>query len=300
MTHFIDKFKYNKIIDNLDASKIQKKDNSIEQLSKIPVNHNDICNHLIENKYIKFCSINNVEWIFNEIKKIDHEVILFTGHDDTVVDEILVNRMPENIKFWYAQNANIINEKIRPLPIGIQSYVNCPIDGFRAYRVALHKLVIMLNHWLNKYEYEKETLISYSLREGTNPTLRLPVRKICENIDYCSIKCNLHFSEFYENILKSRSVICTRGHGIDTHRLWETLILGSVPIIIGDTINIKMFSDYPIAIIDTWEELYDKNHIIKKIEEQECNFIKFDRYKLTCMYQIDKLNNSIESIHENN
>jgi hypothetical protein len=44
------------------------------------------------------------------------------------------------------------------------------------------------------------------------------------------------------------------GHGLDTHRIWEALILGCVPIVVSSPLD-KLYQDFPIAIIRNWEEL---------------------------------------------
>ena len=41
----------------------------------------------------------------------------------------------------------------------------------------------------------------------------------------------LPLSEYYQSVIRSRFVLCPSGMGLDTHRLWETLILGSIPIV---------------------------------------------------------------------
>jgi len=52
-------------------------------------------------------------------------------------------------------------------------------------------------------------------------------------------------------------VLCPRGNGIDTHRLWETLYMGSIPIVIYSDVH-KNLLDLPILFVNNWNEIsYD-------------------------------------------
>lgn len=59
---------------------------------------------------------------------------------------------------------------------------------------------------------------------------------------------------FLREIKSSWFVLCPRGNGLDTHRLWETLYMGSIPIVKRD-IGYDDFSDLPICFIDHWKEV---------------------------------------------
>ena len=51
-------------------------------------------------------------------------------------------------------------------------------------------------------------------------------------------------------------VACPRGNGIDTHRFWETLYRGSVPIVIGSpwSANLQNWG-VPLISLSSWDEL---------------------------------------------
>jgi hypothetical protein len=44
------------------------------------------------------------------------------------------------------------------------------------------------------------------------------------------------------------------GHGIDTHRLWEVLALGSVPVVISSPLDSVLYADFPVVTIGSWAE----------------------------------------------
>ena len=43
--------------------------------------------------------------------------------------------------------------------------------------------------------------------------------------------------EFLKDIRNHEFVLCPRGNGVDTHRLWETLYMGSIPIVKNDIVR---------------------------------------------------------------
>ena len=44
------------------------------------------------------------------------------------------------------------------------------------------------------------------------------------------------------------------GHGVDTHRLWEVLALGSVPVVVSSSLDTALYADFPVICIGAWTE----------------------------------------------
>jgi hypothetical protein len=61
-------------------------------------------------------------------------------------------------------------------------------------------------------------------------------------------------TKFLREIKAHAFVLCPRGNGLDTHRLWETLYMGSIPIVKRDVGN-REFEDMPICFVDDWEQV---------------------------------------------
>jgi hypothetical protein len=49
-------------------------------------------------------------------------------------------------------------------------------------------------------------------------------------------------------------VICPRGNGIDTHRVWEALYLGVVPVVQRSSLD-ALYGPLPVLIIESFENL---------------------------------------------
>ena len=66
-----------------------------------------------------------------------------------------------------------------------------------------------------------------------------------------------HYLSFCNDILDSLFVLCPEGNGIDTHRFWETIYLGRVPVVLHNSV-VDSFSDLPILVLDNWNEFENK------------------------------------------
>ena len=62
-------------------------------------------------------------------------------------------------------------------------------------------------------------------------------------------------------------VICLEGSGFDTHRNYEALLVGSIPIMINSTIK-KIYDDWnlPSIFVDNWIQI-DSNFISEDSEK---------------------------------
>ena len=72
-------------------------------------------------------------------------------------------------------------------------------------------------------------------------------------------------------------VICPEGNGVDTHRLWETLYMGGVPVIKRNVFFNEILEDLPVVVLNDWIELNDDENMHsewEKINEKKWNFSK--------------------------
>lgn len=82
---------------------------------------------------------------------------------------------------------------------------------------------------------------------------------------------------------KYRFIVCPQSSGIDTHLIYESILLGCVPIIRKNTIS-HMHIDMPILILDEWNELtHDKWNIFNHFN----NFRDFCIDNLKLEYWVD-------------
>ena len=64
--------------------------------------------------------------------------------------------------------------------------------------------------------------------------------------------------DFLSKLRRFGFVACPIGNGIDTHRIWETLYMGGIPIIRRNSILQDLLRDLPVLVVDSWEAVKDK------------------------------------------
>lgn len=147
----------------------------------------------------------------------------------------------ENLIKWYAQNINYIHQKLIPIPIGIANPMWPHGD------IKILKSVIDNN-------YDKKQLMYANFNVNTNPRQR----------NYCLqyikpefIENNVSFTTYLQNMARSYFSICPLGNGIDSHRIWESLYLKTIPIC-ETTYNIEYLKrkfKLPILTISDWSDV---------------------------------------------
>ena len=98
-------------------------------------------------------------------------------------------------------------------------------------------------------------------------------------------------SEPYMKLIGSyRFTICVQGSGNDTHRLYESLLMGCVPITIDCTVK-RLFDEYnlPGYFVKSWDEIDEDFY--KEISSKEYDFSNVDKF-LSTQTHADKIINA--------
>jgi hypothetical protein len=67
----------------------------------------------------------------------------------------------------------------------------------------------------------------------------------------------------YDKTLESRYALCPRGVGVDTHRFYECIYLGCVPIVVRtNTVFDRLYSAYPCLVVERWSDVTD--HLLEQ------------------------------------
>lgn len=220
----------------------------------------------------------NIINCLNQIRTMNKPVIFITANEDTTIDERWDSHIPSNLHYWFAQNGISSNQKVILIPEGLQPSYDSK-TGDKGYDIGKTKEII-LNELL---ETEPTKFIYSNFNVGTNPPHRNLIKSICETTDFIDWDTGVNFRTyedynnydvikyFYEKITDYRAVVCPLGHGLDTHRVYETLYCGRIPITFHEKLYSKLYEKYPIIYLDDCEKLRDKSFmdsLIKKEEEK--------------------------------
>jgi hypothetical protein len=62
-------------------------------------------------------------------------------------------------------------------------------------------------------------------------------------------------SDHYRQVAESLFVLCPSGLGFDTYRLWETIMLGSIPIVESNKGFDRTYVNLPVLVVNNFTDL---------------------------------------------
>ena len=180
----------------------------------------------------------HITWPPNLPSPCNFSKIYFELGDFPFTDDIY-KRITNN-KIIIATNNASINDTVVSLPIGITSTSHCDIIG-------------NINIICEQFKKEKKIINSCYLNFKPHVQERVKVLNKFKNCNWvtCGKFNRTHDGHkvFIQEIYNHKFIFCPRGGGIDTHRLWTSLYLGSIPIVKRDKI-LKPFEFLPIFFTD--------------------------------------------------
>ena len=248
----------------------------------------------MKNKCIIYTHTMYAYLLFEILRKLDNTFIVVTHNSDCCVEEYGTSKsdgngkiiemrqfdLPENVIKWFSTNVNTNNDRIESIPIGLENSM-----WFKGLKKK-EKMVSQLHY---KREYKNLVYMNHNIK--TNPEKRLAVYQLLEHIPWVTVengKNGSGFNEYIQNIYNHKYVICPEGNGIDTHRFWETLYLGSVPIV-KRNINNWFYNNLPILYVNEWEDINEMflNDMWSNFENND-----WDKKELNFSYWKNKIQNA--------
>ena len=174
---------------------------------------------------------------------------LITHNSDKCVSQCDV---PDNLVRWYAQNLDFEHPRVEPIPIGLENQSWHPTK-----RMVLD---FMLAEKGNPHRIRNAALCQFN--PGTFPQERHPLfnmirsGQIAAHAYYCLN--GTEFDLYCENLINYKFCLCPRGNGIDTHRLWESILLGCIPIVKRSNSCYNYKEPYPVLFVDSWYEINEE------------------------------------------
>ena len=233
---------------------------------------------LKENDVI-FCNSHFVKYLFRDLKSCNLKNLkLITHQSDIPINRNLYSKKPDCISNWYGINIEHQDLNLIPIPIGLSNYYS-PKNLF--YKDFKNKN-LTLNDKLN------EIYVNFNV--STNRKVREKLLKSLENKDSFYIEReNKDLVGYLDSLIRYKYVLCPEGNGIDTHRFWETIYAGSIPVS-KKHITLKTSEGLPVVLIEDY-----KNLSFEEILNQTPKLTHYTFEKLTIQYW-DKLITS-ENIH---
>jgi hypothetical protein len=186
----------------------------------------------------------------SKIQKVNF--IIFTGFEDTPIDEEIFEKIPKNVIKIYASNSISYGGKVSPIPYGIQRKIN-QNDS----RHEILKKMITIDFKPNKLLYINHNVSS-------NPE-RQKINDIFSNYDWCTIEKPksinpADYVNYLTQIKNHKFMVCPDGNaiGCECHRDWEVIYMKRVPIVIDTDYHRKIFESLPVLYVNSFTEITEE------------------------------------------
>jgi hypothetical protein len=164
------------------------------------------------------------KFIFPRLDSSIHYDLYLHNSDHAFTDKYSDILHSDYIRKIYAQNLDITfnSNKLTLLPIGIANSMWKHGDILEVYKT------ISQVYRKNKVK---------SIYVNINPSTYFYRKNILDKINekgQLKVSTNKPYAEYLRELAEHRFCLCIRGNGIDTHRFWESLYLGVIPVIINN------------------------------------------------------------------
>jgi hypothetical protein len=153
----------------------------------------------------------------------------------------------EKILKWFGQNPTIMHHpKFVPIPIGIANrYVgdHGNINNLKGFSLGLRS--------------PKSCLLGYNFEPGSNRTERGPVHDMFVYQHYVKNLLGWPHRKYVTRMSEAKFILSPRGNGLDCHRTWEALIVGTIPILKTSMLD-ELLEGLPVLIVDDWSEINEQ------------------------------------------
>ena len=186
-----------------------------------------------------------MDFFTNINPQIKNGYVLITHNGDENITEQYLPLITDTVKHWFAQNCLITHPKITPLPIGLENKWYY-LHGIPRYYKSLRAKPT-----------QKVFKILYKFSVTTNPTVRGAALKVLKEHSLAETYDDWRESFSYLRTLQNFSFIASpEGNGHDCIRTWESMYLGTAPILKRSVMSEYFYSlGLPIILIEDWEDL---------------------------------------------
>lgn len=184
------------------------------------------------------------------------KVILVFGNSDMAFTDQHYNLLKSHALRIYAVNCQA--QHAIPIPLGF-------IDPQYSNHALLHQI-------RNEPTQERTIPVLLNFLIATNRPARMEAYTYFKDKAFCVLNEEYMFFDydksfqrnhpdvlnrqidFYRSLKRARFAICPIGNGVDTHRIYECLYFGVIPIVKTSFLD-RMYSKLPIWIVQNWSDV---------------------------------------------
>jgi hypothetical protein len=234
----------------------------------------------MQNKDIIFVKTDLLNLFFNHYHpQIKTQYILITHNSDIPIPNNYTGKYSpylddDKLIAWFGQNVeDYAHPKLHPIPIGLANR-QWPHGNIRIFDEVIQK---------NRTPHEREHLLYMNMSIETYPKERQLIFDLFSKKSYCYTSPIKDMFSYLCDLRDAKFTLSPRGNGLDCHKTWEALLLGSIPIIKHSTSD-SLYDGLPVLLINDWSEVTEECLQQKYAEFQNTTY---SRERLYAAYWIN-------------
>lgn len=212
----------------------------------------------VSSNSIIFIESDFLEHFFKDIfPHIKNPIILLTHNGDGSAPGKFKNYLDDpKIVMWFGQNCDtIVHPKFCPIPIGIAN-PKWPQGNTKVFDEVCNIV--------HKEKRHKKLHLYINFSPTTNP-VRSYLHKLFNNNSLAQFSRQKPLKDYLLEMAQYKFVLSPFGNGLDCHRTWEALLVGSIPVVKTSTLD-PLYKDLPVIIVQEWQDITE-NFLKKKYKE---------------------------------
>lgn len=219
-------------------------------------------------------SFDHLDWLnplFDFIRARSEQYKLVIGKGDYTITKEFKANVPENVSNVWANNVCIGDPQFSYLPMG------------RDFR-SKHLFPDMM-------PTTTKTLLCYCNFSTSTHLIRQQLYDQIKKMDFIEfdhmggfMNYTLSREQFFEKLAASKFSICPRGNAYDTFRMWDSLYVGTIPIVVREAHFHEGLLDLPILFLDSYQDFSNlsKDYLNDTYESMSKKHFNYE--KLTSQY----------------
>lgn len=187
--------------------------------------------------------------------------------------------IPGNVVRWYSANVNTANPRVEAIPTGLAN---------KWWSPEIQKRDKMIAKWDEPRVIQNLVYMDHNIVQ--NPVERLHAYEVLGDKPWVTaLREGLNFESFLDKVYNHKFVICPQGNGMGTHREWECLYMGTIPIMKLDINNVAYANKLPFLFVNDWDDL-NEDYLNEKYTEIKSR--QWQEEMLTFTYWKNKILNT--------
>ena len=243
---------------------------------------------LKENQII-FCKTEYIKELFKILDtqcKFEN-IKLITHQSDLKITKKIYLTKPNCISNWYSINVDYYAKDLIPIPIGIANFHSKNLNE-----------TIFESGVQNSYFHKKNDLLYINFNPNTNFEHRKALYSHFNQMNWANTDhASLKHEQYKSKISNHTFTLAPWGNGIDTHRFWESLYSGSIPITKKHLIY-NSFLTLPKILVEDYEVI-NYEFLIDKLEDLRKNKDNYNLKELDFNYWKKIIKDKNSDLNEN-